>query len=151
MLWWKFANILMSCSKLQGSFSSNFTLLFSSMKDSSSVLSYVKDYILCTKGTNQSANFGEFWVPRSKFTNSCRFWNSKLVFLQILHQPSVSISITPLYFFLAEIVSNFNKRSLPKYKFDEINLSSWNFPEILGLWCVPFVKMILCFNHESTE
>ena len=31
--------------------------------------------------------------------NSCQFWNNKLVFVQILHQSSVSWGITPLYFF----------------------------------------------------
>ena len=53
--------------------------------------------------------------------------------------------------FLAEIVYTFNKRSLPKYKFGEINLSSWNFPEILALWWAPFVRVILSFSQESTE
>ena len=56
--------------------------------------------------------------------NSCQFWNKKLVFLQILH-------VTSLYFFLAEIVYNFNKRNQSIYKFGKILLSSWNFPEIL--------------------
>ena len=31
--------------------------------------------------------------------NSCHFWNSKSVFLQILHHSSGSWDITPLYFF----------------------------------------------------
>ena len=37
------------------------------MKDDSSVVFYVKDYILCTKGTNQSANFGDFFPKYIKF------------------------------------------------------------------------------------
>ena len=31
--------------------------------------------------------------------NSCQFWNNKSVFLQILHESSVSWDETPLYFF----------------------------------------------------
>ena len=49
-------------------FFSNFTWLFSVMKDNSSVLFWVKDYILCTKGNNRSANFRDFWVLGWKFT-----------------------------------------------------------------------------------
>ena len=49
---------------------------------------------------NVLANFGDFWVPGSKLSsNSCYFWSNKSVFLQILHQSSVSWEITPLYFF----------------------------------------------------
>ena len=61
--------------------------------------------------------------------NSCRFWNSKLVSLHILHHYSVSWDITPLYF-LAEILYTFSKRSLSKYKFGEISPEQtkvWNF------------------------
>ena len=45
--------------------------------------------------------------------------NHKSVFLQILHGTSVSWKITPLYF-LVKILYILNKRSLSKYKFDEI-------------------------------
>ena len=39
-----------------------------------------------------------FEYPYQNSPNSCQFWNNKL-FVQILHQSSLSISITPLYFF----------------------------------------------------
>ena len=45
--------------------------------------------------------------------NSFRFWNNKSVFLQILHQSSVSWDITPLYFFSWNFIY-FQKRSLSK-------------------------------------
>ena len=32
-------------------------------------------------------------------SNSCHFWNNKLVFIQILHHSSVSWDLTPLHFF----------------------------------------------------
>ena len=43
--------------------------------------------------------------------NSCDFWNSESVFLQILHHTSVSWDVTSLYFF-ADILYTFNKRNL---------------------------------------
>ena len=72
--------------------------LFNVIKDNSSVLFKVEGYILCTKGTNQSSNFGDFWMLGSKFTKFLSFWNNKSVFLQILHQSSGSWDINPLYF-----------------------------------------------------
>ena len=52
VLWWKFAKFLMSFSKRQVSFSSNFASLLNVMKDNSSVPFQVKQYILCSKGTH---------------------------------------------------------------------------------------------------
>ena len=40
-----------------------------------------------------------FEYPDQNSPNSCQFWNNKSVFVQILHQSSVSRGITPLYFF----------------------------------------------------
>ena len=86
--------------------------------------------ILCTKGTNQSADFGKFWVLRSKLKNFCHFWNSKSVFLQILHQSSVSWDITPLYvllylkFYILSTKGDYQSTNLVKF-----HLSGWNFSE----------------------
>ena len=131
MLWWKFAEILMSFSKPQGSFSSNFACLFSIMKDDSLILFYLKGYILCTKGTNQNANFGDFWVPGSKFTKFLSILKQQIGFCSNFASIFSIIWYNSSALFLAEIVCTFNKRSLPKYKFDEIYLNSWNFAEIL--------------------
>ena len=60
MVGWKFTKFLMSYLKLQLSFSSNFASLFIVTKDNSSVLFYVKLYMIWTKGTNQSAKFQAF-------------------------------------------------------------------------------------------
>ena len=84
---------------------------FSVMKDNSSDTSvswkitplYILGqtlYILCTKGTNQSANYLDFWVLRSKFTKLLRFFNNKLAFLQILHHGFV------------QIIQSFTKKSI---------------------------------------
>ena len=68
VLWWKFVKLLMLFSKPQLNFSLNFASLSSVMKDSSSVLFYIKHYVLFSEGTNQSGDFWHFWVLRSKFT-----------------------------------------------------------------------------------
>ena len=47
----------MSFLELRVSFSSNFTSLFSVMRDNSSVIFHLKLYLFWTKGANQSANF----------------------------------------------------------------------------------------------
>ena len=131
MLWLKFAKILWSFSKQEGSFSSNFTLLFSVMKDKSSVFFQVNDYIIGPKGTNESANFGDFWVLVSKFNK----------FLSIFKQIGFSWGITPAYFFSWNCIYFQQKEptkvqiwwnSLEQLKF------SWNF----ALWWAPFVKII---------
>ena len=131
MLWWKFAKILRSFSKPQVNFSSNFTLLFSVMKDNSSVLFWVKHYIIGTKRTNQSANFGDFWVPGSIFTKFLSIFKQQIDFCSNFASIFTAMRLNSCVLFLAEIVYTFNKKSLPKYKFGEMHLSSWNFREIL--------------------
>ena len=151
MLWWKFAKILMSFSKPQGSFSSNFTWLFSVVKDNSSILFQVKDYILCTKWTNQSANVGDFWVLGSKFTK----------FLSILKQQigfcSHFVSIFSIMRHNSSVLFfNWNCTYFQQKEPTKVQIW-WNSPEQLkfssnfALWWAPFVKIILSFCQESTE
>ena len=80
------------------SFPSNSASLFGVMKHKSSAIFLIKRYILCTKRTNQSGNFENFESSGQNSSNYCHFWNNKSVFLWILHQPSVSWDINPLYF-----------------------------------------------------
>ena len=67
------AKFLISFSRPQVSFSSNFASLFSVMKDNSSLLFQVKRYIFCTKGTNKSGNFENFRCSGQNSPNSCHF------------------------------------------------------------------------------
>ena len=141
VLWWTFSIFLMSLSKPQVSFSSNFALLFSVVKDNSSVLFKAKRYILCTKGTNQSGNFENFECSGQNSPNSCHFWNNKSVFLQILHHSSVSWDITPLYFFSWNFIYFQQKEPIKVqiwWNSPEQLKFSWNF----ALWWAPFVKII---------
>ena len=148
VFWWKFAKLLMSFSKPQVSFSSNFAWLFSIIEYNSSPLFEVKCCILCTKRTNQGADFLDFLVLRSKFTKFLSFSKQKISF---------SSNFTPLFFimrhissivFSAETLYNFSKSSLSKYKFGEISSEQskvWRFV----LWWAPFVK--ISFTEKSTE
>ena len=51
------------------------------------------------KGPTKVQILETFECPDQNSPNSCQFGNNKLVFLQILHQSSVSWGITPLYLF----------------------------------------------------
>ena len=106
MLWWKFVKLLMLFSKPQLNFSLNFASLSSVMKDSSSVLFYIKHYVLFSEGTNQSGDFWHFWVLRSKFTKflsvlkqQIRFFsNFTSIFSLMRHNSSVLFSWNVIYF-----------------------------------------------------
>ena len=57
-------------------------------------------FLLWTKWSHKSTNFDTFECSHEHLSNSsCHFSNHKPVFLQILHESSVSLKITPLYFF----------------------------------------------------
>ena len=71
------------------------------------------------KGPIKVQTFENFECLDQNPPNFCHFWNNKLFFFLIFHHSSVSWDITSLYF-LAEILNTFNKKSLSKYKFDEI-------------------------------
>ena len=118
----------MSFSKPQFSFSSNFAWLFNVMKHNSYVLFLVKRCILCTKGTNQSANSSDFLVFGSKLTKLLSFLKQKISF---------SSNFAPLFgimrhifsiLFLAQTLYTFSKSSRSKYKFGEIS------PEQSEIW-----------------
>ena len=131
MFGWKSAKFLMSFSKPQATFSSNFKWLFSVMKDNSSVPFWVKGYILCIKGTNQSAHFGDFLVLESKLTKFLSFLKQQIgfsskftsVFNIIRHNSSVLLS---LKFYILSTKGAHQSTNLVKF-----HLDSQNFSEIL--------------------
>ena len=69
---WKFTKFLMSYLKPQVSFSLNFASLFNIMGDKSSVLFWLKFYMIFTKGAHDSAKFQTFdyWVTKEW----CKIW-----------------------------------------------------------------------------
>ena len=91
------------------------------MKYNSSVLFQVKRYMLCTKGTNESAKFLDFFVLELKSTKFLLFLKQRIGFSSNL-EPLLSIMRrNSSRTFLAEILFTFNRRSLSKYKVGEIS------------------------------
>ena len=84
--------------------SSNFASFFIVMTHNSSVDFKLILFLLWIKGSDQYPNFETFNCSGENLPySSCHFPNHKSVFLQILHHPSVSWKITPLYFFRSNI------------------------------------------------
>ena len=99
MLESKFCKCLTSVLKWQLNSPSNFAVFFIAMIHNSSVNFKVITFLLWTKGSHQSPNFDTFKCSGENLPNfSCLFSNHWSVFLQNLHNSSVSWKITPLYF-----------------------------------------------------
>ena len=95
----KFVKFLMSILKWQFYSSSNFALFFIAMRHNFSVNFEVISFLLWTTGSHQSPSFDTFKCSGENLQNfSCLFSNHKSVFLQNLHNSSVSWKITPLRF-----------------------------------------------------
>ena len=74
VFWWKFAKFLLSFSKPQVNFSSNFASLFSAMKDNSFVLFWLEHYILWSKKSPLKCRFlrllsARFKIPQIPHVN----------------------------------------------------------------------------------
>ena len=75
------------------------------------------DFLLWTKGSHENTNFDTFKCSNENLPNSsCQFSYKKLVFLQILHDSSVSWNITSLYF-LGQTLYTLHKRDQSKWRF----------------------------------
>ena len=100
----KFVKVVMSILKSQFNSSSNFASFFITMTYNSSMYFKLILFLLWIKGSNQNPNFETLKCSCENLLYSSRhFPNHKSVFLQILHHPSVSWKITPLYFFRSNI------------------------------------------------
>ena len=96
----KFVKFLMSISKWQVNYISNFASFFFVITHNSAVNFKLIHFLLRIKGFNDSPNFENFMCSGENLPNSsCHFPNLKSVFLQILHHTLVSWNKTPLYFF----------------------------------------------------
>ena len=94
-----FVKFLMSILKRQVSSSSTFVSFFIFMTYKSYLNFKVIHFLLWAKGSHQSSNFDTFKCSGENLPNfSCLFSNHWSVFLQNLHNSSVSWKITPLYF-----------------------------------------------------
>ena len=125
-------------SKRQISFSSNFTWLFSVMKDNSSVLFRSNVIYFAQKKPIKMQIFKTFECSGQ---NVCHFWNSKSVFLQILHHTSVSWDITPLYLFSWNLNSQ-EKKPITVKIWGNFTLAakSLKFCTLIGSFCRNHIK-----------
>ena len=74
-------------------------------------------FLLWTKGSHENTNFDIFKCSDENLLNSsCHFPNHKSVFLQILHDSSVSWNILPCTF-LCQMLYTLHKRDQSKCKF----------------------------------
>ena len=74
-------------------------------------------FLLWTKGSHQNINFDIFKCSHENLLNSsCHFPNRKSVFLQILHDSSMSWNILPCTF-LGQTLYTLHKRDQSKCKF----------------------------------
>ena len=115
----KLTKFLMSFLEPRVSFSSNFASLFSFMEQNSSVLFHLNLYMLCTKGSDQRANFQTFDYSHENHLNSlCYFFKLHVNFpLNFTSHFSV---MTHNFFqnFLTETYA-FNKKSPSMYNFSD--------------------------------
>ena len=95
----------MSILNRQVNFFSNFVSFFIVITHNTLVNFKLIHFLLWIKGPNKSPNFETFVCSGENLPNSsCHFPNHKSVFLQILNDSSVSLKITPLYFFKSSVI-----------------------------------------------
>ena len=153
MRWWKFTKFLMSFSKPQVSFSSNFASLSNVMKDNSSIFLGQK----LPEKTNQSANFWDFWELGSKFTKFLSFFETANQFsFKFFYQSWVSVpsNITPLYFLSWSIVY-FGQKQPIKVQIFEIfessdqNLITFSCQFWTSQFLFKFASFFIVITHNS--
>ena len=102
-----------SCQFWKNNSSSNFASFFSVITHSSSVIYQLMHFHGWTKWSHQSPNFVTSKCSGDHLSNSsCHSPNHKSVFLQILHDSSVSWTITSLYFFRSNVIYFAQKGSI---------------------------------------
>ena len=141
VFWWKFAKFFKLFSKPEVSFSSNFAWLFSVMKDNFAVLFRVKHYVLCTRGTNESAICLDVWVLGSEFTKFLSVLKQEIVFFfQFLHHSSVPWDITLIYFQRLVVSNKYDLKNM--LNFHPNTQTSKNFTS-MGFFCPKYMRFKL--------
>ena len=114
----------MSILKRQVNSSSDFLSFFSVISYNSCVSLQLMDFLLWSKGSHENTNFDIFNCSDENLLNSsCHFPNHKSVFLQILHDSSVSWNIL-LCTFLDQTLYILHKRDQTKCRFFRL-FSAW--------------------------
>ena len=143
----------MSVLNRQVNSSSNFASFFSVMTHSSSANFQLIHYLHWTKESHESINFDTFKCSDENLPNtSCYFPNHKSVFLQILHESSVSRKITTLYFFRSNVIT-LHEKDQSKCKFLRL-LSAWvKIDQILAIFETTnqfFFKFCITLQYHET-
>ena len=109
----KSRQIVVSILKRQVNSSSNFALFFIVIVHNSSVIFKLIYFLLWIKRSHQSPNVETFECSSKNLANSsCHFPNHQSVFLQFLHQSSVSWKISPLCYFSSNIINFVQKEPI---------------------------------------
>ena len=134
----------MSILKRQVSSSLNFASQFIVMTHTSPLNFKHIHFLLWIKGSNQSPRFETFKcsgqnLPSQNLPNfSCQIFQFSLVFLHILHDCSMSLKITPLYFFRSNVIYYAQKEPIIVQIFDTFECSDQNSPNSCNFNYEPF-------------
>ena len=137
----KFVKFVMSIWKSQFNSSSNFASFFITMTYNPSMDFKLILFLLWIKGSNQNPNFEILKCSGENLLySSCHFPNHKSVFLQILHHPSLSWKITPLYY-LDQKLSTIGANE--SASFGDLRVFRWKFTKFLS-----FLKQKISFSSN---
>ena len=154
----KFVKFVMSVLKWKVNSSSNFALFFIVMTHNSYINFKVIPFLLWTKGSHQSSNFDTFKFSGENLPNfSGLFSNHSSVFLQNLHNSSVSWKITLLYFWKSNNIYFGHKEPIKKILFRLFECSGqilWSSCQFLIIRQVSsssiFGSFFTVMTHKST-
>ena len=138
---WKLTKLLMSNLKSHVSFSLNFASLFSAMGDKSSVLFYLKLYLIFTKGAHHSAKFQTFDCSGEISPN---LYFDRLLLLKV-YKVSAKKSMEEICLMIPKSGAKFEEKLIFCFKNDK-NLVNFDLStkksKKFALWLVPFVQSI---------
>ena len=153
MLGSEFVNFLRPILNWQVNSFSNFASFFIIITHNSPVNFKLIHFLLWTKGCYQSLNFKTFKCSGENLVNSsCPFWKHKSVFLQILHDCSVSWKITPLYF-LCQTLYTLHEMDQSKCKLFETLSAQIKIQQILVIFETTnsfFFKFYMTLQYHET-
>ena len=117
--------------EMTSQFLSKFCIIPHCMRHYSSVLML---FLFWIKGSHKNPNFETSKCPGENLPDlSCHFPNHKSVFLQISHHSSVSLKITPLYFFRSNIKYFAQQEPIKVQIFETFQVLGSQFTKFLSL------------------
>ena len=106
-------------------------------------------FLLWTIGFHESTNFDTFKCSDEYFSNySCHFPYHKSIFLQILHDSSLSWNITPLYFFRSKVIY-FSQKELMKVRFFKLFSARKNSENLTNFLVLKIHQVLVIFEKKK--